>query len=104
MHDMALAAAKLGRKATCKSYLAQKNTHDSAVAQYAGLISTLVQQQTVQVWRAPHTEGGGGLVTTAPQDISSVHREIANALKHQKEQDYSAQIDNAADWADSVER
>lgn len=53
MHDMALAAAKLGRKATCKSYLAQKNTHDSAVAQYAGLISTLVQQQTVQVWKAP---------------------------------------------------
>ena len=36
MHDMAMAAAKAGRKATCKSYLAQKNTHDSAVAQYAG--------------------------------------------------------------------
>ena len=85
MNDMALAAAKAGRKATCKSYIAQKNTHDSAVAQYAGLISTLVQQQTVQ-------------------DISTVHREIANALKHQKEADYSSQIDNAADWADSVER
>lgn len=65
MHDMALAAAKLGRKATCKSYLAQKNTHDSAVAQYAGLISTLVQQQTVQVRKQGvtqrgHTEGCSG--------------------------------------------
>lgn len=104
MHDMALAAARAGRKATCKSYLAQKNTHDNAVAQYAGvpppqcqtravmltrpragLISTLVQQQTVQ-------------------DISAVHREIAGALKNQKEADYSTQIDNAADWAESVER
>lgn len=45
---------------------------------------------------------GGAL--TMRQDISTVHREIASALKHQKEQDYSAQIDNAADWADSVER
>ena len=63
MHDMALAAAKLGRKATCKSYLAQKNTHDSAVAQYAGLISTLVQQQTVQVRKqgVTHAEGRSGI-------------------------------------------
>jgi hypothetical protein len=38
------------------------------------------------------------------QDISAVHREIAGALKHQKEADYTSQIDNAADWAESVER
>lgn len=85
MHERAVEAARQGRKANVRSFLAQKKTHDAASAQYSALISTLVQQQAVA-------------------DIAAAHTEIADVLRGMKGGALStANIDHAADVADMVE-
>ena len=84
MMERATEAARQGRKANVRSFLAQKKTHDAASAQYSALISTLVQQQAVA-------------------DIAAAHTEIAGVLKTMKGGKLStASIDHAADVADMV--
>ena len=84
MMERATEAARQGRKANVRSFLAQKKTHDAASAQYSALISTLVQQQAVA-------------------DIAAAHTEIAGVLKTMKGGTLStASIDHAADVADMV--
>ena len=84
MMERATEAARQGRKANVRSFLAQKKTHDAASAQYSALISTLVQQQAVA-------------------DIAAAHTEIAGVLKTMKGGSLStASIDHAADVADMV--
>lgn len=84
MFERAQAAARQGRKAQVRSFLAQKKTHDAASEQYSALIGTLVQQQAVA-------------------DIAAAHTEIAGVLKTMKGGKLStASIDHAADVADMV--
>lgn len=84
MMERATEAARQGRKANVRSFLAQKKTHDAASAQYSALISTLVQQQAVA-------------------DIAAAHTEIAGVLKTMKGGKLTpASIDHAADVADMV--